>query len=213
MDLLLAEELLLLAYRPKGSALINLEMLDYTISAAVLAELILRERLEFTGGRFGVTDPAPVGDPELDKILGRLALREDPAEFEDCWTAMYTPARRERLLERLAVRGAITIQRRTYLKVFKEELFPEADPAFRESVRERVLAALAAEAEPDRRTLALVSLAHAAGLIAKALPKADRKRTAELAGQDALGSMVAKAFKQAAAGSVAKVAMKGGSAE
>ncbi|MFB4277620.1 GPP34 family phosphoprotein [Nonomuraea sp. MTCD27] len=209
MDVLIAEELLLLAYRPKGNPLVHLEMLDHALGAAVLSELVLLERLAFRDGRLGVTDPAPVGDAELDGALRRLCVPEEPPEFGGWWTAMYTPRRRERLLERLAGRGAVTVKRRTYLKVFKEELFPEADPALRESVRERVLAALAG-VEPDARTVALVSLAHACRLIGKAFPGADRKRAAELAGRDPLGTAVEAAFERAAAESVGKMVAGGG---
>ncbi|UBU15928.1 GOLPH3/VPS74 family protein [Nonomuraea gerenzanensis] len=210
MDLLIAEELLLLGYTPKGKPLVNLELLDYTLSAAVLADLMIMARIDLRNGRIVVTDPAPPGDTELDSGLDRLSMREQPPPFEEWWPAMYTPERRARLLERLARRGAVTAETRTYLRLFKEEVFPEADPAARESVRRRVLAALEPGAEPDRRTVALVSLAHAAGLIAKALPKADRKRAAELAGRDRLGGLVAVAFKQAAGESVGRLAKGGG---
>nr|WP_188190070.1 GPP34 family phosphoprotein [Nonomuraea sp. SYSU D8015] len=108
MDLLLAEELLLLAYRPKGSPLVELESLDYLLSAAVLAELAVRGRLELRDGRLQVIDPAPVGDDELDRPLGRLTATEPAPEFGDYWNSMYTPDRRARLLRRLADRGAIT---------------------------------------------------------------------------------------------------------
>ncbi|MEV0995890.1 GPP34 family phosphoprotein [Nonomuraea sp. NPDC050202] len=211
MDLLIAEELLLLGYTPKGKPLVNLELLDYTLSAGVLAELMILSRIELRDGRIVVTDSAPAGDTELDQTLDRLSMREQPPPFEDWWPVMYTPERRVRLLERLARRGAITAETRTYLKLIKEELFPEADPAARESVRRRVLAALEpGAAEPDRRTVALVSLAHAARLVAKALPKADRRRAAELAARDRLGGLVAVAFEQAAGESVGKLVRGGG---
>ncbi|NJP98207.1 hypothetical protein HCN51_53795 [Nonomuraea sp. FMUSA5-5] len=46
MDLLIAEELLLLAHTPKGKPLVNLELLDWTLSAGVLADLMLLGRIE-----------------------------------------------------------------------------------------------------------------------------------------------------------------------
>ncbi|MGR6922262.1 GOLPH3/VPS74 family protein [[Actinomadura] parvosata] len=213
MDLLIAEELLLLAHTPKGKPLVNLELLDWTLSAGVLADLMLLGRIELRDGRIGVTDPAPIGDAELDPALDRLSMREQAPPFEDWWPAMYTPERRARLPARLAERGAITRETRTYLKLFKEEVYPEADPAPRASLHRRVLAALEPGGEPDPRTLARVSLAHAAGLIAKALPKADRRRAAELAGRDRLGSLVAAAFKQAAGESVGRMVARGGLAD
>ncbi|GAA3674615.1 hypothetical protein GCM10022224_043600 [Nonomuraea antimicrobica] len=206
MDLLIAEEILLLAYRPKGTPLVNLELLDHTLSAAVLSELCVLDRLVFEGGRLRPIGSGPVGDAELDTALAQLAVPEEPPEFGEWWQAMSTtPRRRERLLGRLEERGAIRAETRTYLRLFKEEVFAEADPAFRDSVKERVPAALA-EAEPDRRMVALVSLAHAAGLVAKVFPKADRRRAADLAGRDRLGAVVAVAFKNAAAQSVGKMA-------
>ncbi|WP_127931055.1 GPP34 family phosphoprotein [Nonomuraea polychroma] len=115
MDLLLAEELLLLAYRSNGSPLVELESLDYLLSAAVLAELAVRGRLALRDGRLEATGSEPVGDAELDRTLGRLTAVEQAPEFGDYWTSIYTPDRRARLLERLAERGAITHEKRSVL--------------------------------------------------------------------------------------------------
>jgi hypothetical protein len=205
MDLLLAEELLLLAYRPNGSPFVELESLDYLLSAAVLDDLAVRGRLVLRDGRLEVTDSAPVGDDELDRTLGRLTTVELAPEFGGYWTSMYTPDRRVRLLRRLADRGAIRHEKRSLLKLIKYEAFPEADPAPRASVRERVRDVLGG-AEPDARTVALISLAHAGKVIQRAFPGTDRKRAAELAAQDPIGTMVAAAFKAAIAEGIAKVA-------
>lgn len=208
MDLLLAEELLLLAYKSNGSPLVELESLDYLLSAAVLAELAVRGRLAFRDGRLEVTDPTPVGEDELDRTLGRLAAFERAPAFGDFWTAMYTPDRRARLLRRLADRGAITHERRSLLKLIRYDVFPEVDPALRTSVRERVRDVLGG-AEPDARTVALISLGHAGKVIQRAFPGTDRKRAAEIAARDPIGVTVAAAFKSAIAEHIAKVASGG----
>lgn len=73
MALFMAEELLLLAYRPRGTPSVNLEMLDYTLSAAVLAELVILNSVTLENGHLRVRVPEPTGDTELDETLQRLA--------------------------------------------------------------------------------------------------------------------------------------------
>src|SRR5690606_20655511 len=102
----MAEELLLLAYRPRGTPSVNLEMLDYTLSAAVLAELVILNRVTLENGHLRVRAPEPTGDTELDETLQRLATHPGPPPaFGDWWISMYTPERRSRLPARRAHLG------------------------------------------------------------------------------------------------------------
>ncbi|MFI7700198.1 hypothetical protein [Nonomuraea sp. NPDC049480] len=61
MDLLSAEEPLLLAYRPRGSPLVEMESLDYLLSAAVLADLAVRGRWGPPERRRGRPEPTGRG--------------------------------------------------------------------------------------------------------------------------------------------------------
>ncbi|MEU6711342.1 GPP34 family phosphoprotein [Nonomuraea sp. NPDC046802] len=85
----------------------------------------------------------------------------------------------------------ISAETRRYLRIFKEEVFPEADPEPRAALHDRLRAA-PADGEPGARMVALVSLAHAGKVLPKQLPKESRRRAAELAVLDPVGELVAR---------------------
>lgn len=146
MKPLIAEELLLLAHRPDGVVSINQEMLDYTLSAAVLAELVVMDRLALDNGHLHVRDPEPTGNPELDETLRQLTAHSGPPPaFTDWWVSMYTPERRTRLLAALVHQGLINAETRRYLRIFKEEVYPETSPAPRAALHDRLRAVLTAQ--------------------------------------------------------------------
>ncbi|TXK41793.1 GPP34 family phosphoprotein [Nonomuraea sp. C10] len=206
MKPLIAEELLLLALRPDGVVSVNQEMLDYTLSAAVLAELVVMDRLALENGHLHVRDPEPTGNPELDQTLHHLTAHSGPPPaFTDWWVSMYTPERRTRLLAALVRQGLITAETRRYLRIFKEEVYPETSPAPRAALHDRLRAVLTG-AEPDARVSALVSLAHAGKLLPKNLPKPERRRAQEMAAQNPLGTLVAQSFDRAAKESIGRIA-------
>ena len=194
----MAEELLLLAYRPRGTPSVNLEMLDYTLSAAVLAELIIQNRVTLENGHLRVRAPEPTGDTELDETLQRLATHPGPPPaFGDWWISMYTPERRSRLLARLVQRGVMTAETRRYLRIFKEEVFPDRDPRPRESLHDRLRTALSG-GRPDARASAFVSLAHACRVLPAFLSAEERRRAKEITARDPVGALVSQSFAQAA---------------
>ncbi|MEV4834243.1 GPP34 family phosphoprotein [Nonomuraea sp. NPDC049486] len=163
------------------------------------------DRLALENGHQHVRDPEPTGNPELDETLHHLTAHSGPPPaFTDWWVSMYTPERRTRLLAALVRQGLITAETRRYLRIFKEEVYPETSPAPRAALHDRLRAVLTG-AEPDARVSALVSLAHAGKLLPKNLPKPERRRAQEMAAQNPLGTLVAQSFDQAAKESIGRI--------
>lgn len=81
-DLLLPEELFLLAYSPSGIRRLSSDVFDAGMAAAVLAELRLRGRLRLApteAGTVVVDDATPTGHRVLDAVLDRVGAQELPA--------------------------------------------------------------------------------------------------------------------------------------
>lgn len=83
LSLLLPDELLLLTQRWGGRSRPNSDVLDAALTAAALAELRIRQRIELSDGRLGIVqvrDATPTGDRFLDSVLARVAAgSEHPA--------------------------------------------------------------------------------------------------------------------------------------
>lgn len=207
----IAEELLLLAYSDdKGRPLVSTAYLDPAVAGALLAELAVHDRVELTGRKLTgrkltVTDPAPLGDDELDAVLALMAGRK--SDRSPAWWVQKLQSHklRNRLLSRLAGMGVLSEQRGRALGLFPVTRWPEVFPGVEADVRERVSAVLAG-ADPDDRTAALISLVHAAGLSRKAFPGADRKRVKHIA----QGAWAAQAVAQVIAAIGAAVTSSGG---
>ncbi|MEV4581788.1 GPP34 family phosphoprotein [Nonomuraea jabiensis] len=181
MTVTIAEELLLLAYNDeKGTQLVSGTQLDPALAGALLAELAVNGRLELSDKKVAVKDPSPLGDPELDATLARIA--EEGKERKPAWWVqrLQSGKLRKRLLTRLAESGVLSEQRGKVLGVFPTTRWPEANPEVEAAVRDRVISALAG-ADPDARTAVLIAIAHAAKLDRKAFPGASKQRVKEIA--------------------------------
>ncbi|MBO3746005.1 GPP34 family phosphoprotein [Streptosporangiaceae bacterium NEAU-GS5] len=197
MSLLIAEELVLLAYRPDTGRLgIGSVELEAAVAGGVLAELVLGGRIALDGGRIVVTDPTPPGDEELDAALARLAAHPK-ARKPEWWVGRLKSRKlRGRLLDRLIARGILTGQRVRILGIFPTWRFPALDLAAGQAVRDRVASALAG-AEPDARTTALLGLVQATRLHRKAYPGIDKARLAQLTQGDWISVAVRRAINAA----------------
>jgi hypothetical protein len=209
--LTIAEEILLLAYREDtGKSKIGSIELESALGGAVLAELALKGRLDFEGTTVHVTDPAPVGDDELDAVLARIA-GERKERKPEWWVGKLRSSKlRGRLLTRLAARGVLSEQQTKVFGLFPTRRYPELDPGPEQELRQRIESVLAG-AEPDEHLAIVVAILHAAKLDRKAFPHASKKRIKEIAEGDRTGVAVRKTIASihasiAAAGTAATIA-------
>lgn len=192
MTVTIAEEVLLLAHsEDEGKQLIGSNELNAALGGAVLAELALSGRLELSAKKVVVTDPAPLGDPELDATLARIADQGRDRKPEWWVYKLHSSKLRDRLLTRLAESGVLTHERGKVMGIFPVNRWPEADGRVEAEVRQRVASALGG-ADPDERTAVLIAVLHAAKLDRKAFPGASKERVKEITEGAWAGEAVAK---------------------
>jgi Golgi phosphoprotein 3 (GPP34) len=132
MDSTLAEELLLIAYddvtgRAKQGGSIEL---DCGVAGAVLQELNLAGRIDVVGGLVTVLDPTPVGDPDSDAALERIA-GEAKGRKPDWWVSRLRFGMRNRMLARLVDSGVLRMERRGVLWLFSARRYFAVQPGIR----------------------------------------------------------------------------------
>lgn len=169
--LYLHEELMLLALRDEeGTTLTSGEYL-YALAAAVLHELIASGRLRLVVDKkksfIEALDSRPLGDAVLEEALAKIAAAKRRAQLKD-WVAKLAGLKRlkPRVTLALCRRGILRADERTILFIFKQQVYPEADPRPERAIRERLRRAIFTPAtDLDARTRALLALADAVGLL------------------------------------------------
>ncbi len=160
MDILLPEEVLLLAIDPKHSHLPAIKMVKPVISAAVLFELACQNRIVAEGrAGFLLKNSTPSGNPFMDNCMNQLRAKitssylknwvtDDETGFQDLIPA---------LLEQAKNRGIIKILNRTIAFIFTKEVMEDAMPELRNDLTARILAAVNPPTKQvDARTYCLV---------------------------------------------------------
>jgi len=204
--LFLHEEILLLALRDEKGTIDSGSVYAYAVGGAVLAELLVRRRVELVGTgkkRFvEAIDAKPVGDPLLDECLRRIgdARRRGTAAT---WVGRFAGLRRlrDRLAEGLCRRGILRAEEKEVLVFFKRKIYPAVNPEPEREVVQRLEKAIFTEGDVDARTIVLLSLANAARLLPmvfeKRALKARRDRIKALVEQESLGIAVKSAIEAA----------------
>ncbi|MEH1098704.1 GOLPH3/VPS74 family protein [Micromonospora sp. CPCC 205561] len=200
--LTLAHELALLGYDDAGVNQLGRPTLDYGLAGALLLELALADRIEVADGRLVVTDPTPVGQPQLDDALARIAADEKRRKPQE-WISRLVKNLPEQVLDGLVSTGVLRREADKVLWVFPRTRYPSstgAEPAVETQARQRMLAAVAGEGPVDGRTAALVGLARAVGLdrkLFKELPKQHvKRRLTEIAAGDWASAATRKAIEE-----------------
>lgn len=152
----LAEELVLLAYDDEtGRSSVSRIALDLGLGAAILVELMLRDRLVADGG-LRVVDETPTGEPVLDEVLSRVAV--DAAHSAASWLQRLRHGVRDLVLESLVQRGVIRDQAVTEMEYIPLHRYPTVDPSSEAQTRARLAEALTGRSTPDERTAGLATL-------------------------------------------------------
>lgn len=176
-ELHLYEEILLIALRrEKGTSASG--MVAFALGGALLADLSLAGRIAIEPGKkhlVDVTGREPVGDPLLDEALEKIASAKRRASAQR-WVMRL--AQLKHLTRRAAVqlcrRGILREDEDKVLLFFTRRIYPESDPRAEREIVERLQRAVFTETpDLDRRTVLLISLAHAVDLLKRVL---DRKR-------------------------------------
>jgi hypothetical protein len=195
MDLILAEELLLLFLDDeKGSDTASWGG-DPGLAGAILLDLTRLHAIGEADGKLVATPGARPEHPLLAAAHDAIAAdakRRDAKGWVGRLPKELKPLR-ERVAERLVERGVLSEQRRRVLGLFPTARFPEADPAPEAELRERLRAVLVTERQPTPQDAMLVGLLRPYDLVAKLVPKDRRKDAKRRADDIAEGGAAAKA--------------------
>jgi hypothetical protein len=196
MDPTLAHELVLVAFDDQGRVRGGSIELDCAIAGAALSELSLAGRIDVVDGRVRVIDPAPIGDPESDAALARIA-GETKAHKPDGWVAKLRHGQRNRLLTRLVDGGMLRMELQDVLRLFSVRRYFATDPRVTSVTRLRLEHVVVRGGDPDARTAALVALINACGLTRRTFPELDRKQRKTRMRQLGEGQWVGAAVRKA----------------
>ena len=202
-DLFLHEEIMLLALRDEEGTMTSGVEYSYGIGGAILAELLLGERLRVVtpkkkplaeavgSGRFG--------DPVIDECLARVRDAKKRASLET-WVSRFVGTKnlRHRVAGGLAKRGILRADTGRVLGIFSRKIYPEVDPGPEKRIIERLRRVIfQGVSDIDPRTVALVSLANHTGLLKAVFGKKEMKAHKERIEKIMNGDLTGKATKAA----------------
>ena len=163
----LAEELLILALQDDSGTVSwsRKTTIRYGLGGALLMELALQDRIRCLGGTIELVDPSPTGDEVLDSAL-RTIRGSDRLRDARYWVGQLgsRTGLTDQLARRLVAQGILHEQDRTLLRVFHDCRYPTTDPRPESRLRCRIRDVALGDAEPDTRTLLLLSLVNSCKL-------------------------------------------------
>jgi len=198
----LPEEIMLLALHDEEGTIEMGSMYAYAIGGAVLAELLMRDRVHLDSSKkrsVHLVNAKPLGDPLLDDCLTKIQESRKQAAAQT-WVANFANLKdlKHRLAMRLCDRGILRADEDKILLLFSRRIYPEVDPKPEKEMAERLRQAIFTEDDHlDTRTVVLVSLAHSAGLLKMVFDKKDLKGRTERIERIINGDATGQATKQA----------------
>jgi len=168
---MLHEDLLLLALRDReGTVESRAGMYKFALGGALLAELLLNERITIQAGRKKLVEllnPKSLGEPVLDECLGLIAEAKR-RKRASAWISRFSNLSRlkHRVAEGLCRKGILRDSEDTILLFFRRKVYPTIDPAPERELMTRLRRAIMSDSPTlDPGIGMLVALAHATGLL------------------------------------------------
>jgi golgi phosphoprotein 3 len=211
-ELGLYEEIMLLALRDEEGTVASGAMYNYAVGGAILAELLLEQRLCIKEPRRNkklvtLADDAPVGDELIDECLARIAEAKRRKRPET-WVSHFASIRqlKHRVAAQLCRRGILAADEDKVLLIFTRRIYPEINPEPERRLIERLRQAIFTNTEEiDSRTVVLVSLARSTGILPVVFNKKELQARKKRIEQITNGEVTGKAAKDAIAAMQAAV--------
>ena len=203
--LALHEEIILLALRDEEGTTETGSMYAYATGGALLAELLLRDRIAVDGSRkkklVNIVNAKPISDPLVDECLTKIREAKKRAPVET-WVSRFAGLKelKHRIAERLCEQGILRADRDKVLLIFARRIYPEIDPTPEKELIGRLREAIFTDTNHlDPRTLVLVSLASSADLLKSVFDKKDLKGRRQRIEKIINGEVMGEATQQAIA--------------
>lgn len=192
-QLLLAEELALLAIGEGGGRFPGGAVLQAALGAAILMELRARAQVELRHGAVCLVDGWPTGDPVLDEVSDDLRSA-GPRLVRQAIVAIGRTGMAGTIAERLERRGIIVRTLSTILGVIPVRGYRVVPPRMLGHWAIRIHAIVRGEESPDAREHALLPLLAAVHLLPHLVGRADRPAAAAVARALAQGDPILEAL-------------------
>lgn len=204
-DLLLAEELLLIALDDEKGTTSSSVSVDPGLAGALLLDLIAAGSLVEMGDALAAGDGAPPSHPLLAEALAAVRAKGEPKKAKHWVDRLPKELKpiKGRVAEGLVDRGVLGEEQHKTLGLISTRRYPAADGAPERALRARLEATLVHGLEPEPRTARLVALLQAVDLVGAAVPKEQKKaakaRAKNVAESSAVGTAVKRAVDEIAA--------------
>ena len=210
--LYLHEEIMLLTLRDKEGTIASGTNYQYAIGGAVLAELLLRNRVTVDEEKkkkkfLRLVDSTPFGDPVIDECLQKVKTAKKRAQLQ-AWVSRFAGIKnaKHRVAEKLCRRGILRAEEDKVLMIFSRKIYPEIDPEPEREIIDRLSDAIFTDTQDvDPRTVVLLSLAKSADILKVNFDKKKLKTRKKRIEQVVNGETTGKATKEAIAAMQAAV--------
>ncbi|MTD13824.1 hypothetical protein GIS00_07700 [Nakamurella sp. YIM 132087] len=210
-DLLLVEEVFLLAHDEESGKQSAAVSMPGVLSGALLLDLALRELITVDEKKDVTTTGAVPDHPLLQEAIDVIVAEEKVRSVRQ-WLYQLA-SKMNPLLEKvgrsLVERGILGEQRAKFLGLFPTTRWPELDPAPEQQLRARLQQVLLQQVEPTDPDVALVALLEGLHLPATFVDKADRsharKTATELTRMAERGEVISKTIGETLRGTQAAI--------
>lgn len=198
------EEILLLLGDEEGTFLpVEEHAFECALAGAALMDLAFANRIDTDLEKLVAIDPAPTGNPMLDRVLEKIAARTDATDTRT-WVGVLSredaAILREQALESLAGRGVLERRDGRFLWAFGAVRHPTLDHGAERAIKARIEDVLTDDI-PHPRDVALISLVDACEILPDLFPDRDvaafGPRIALLRKMDLIGREVAGTIAEA----------------
>ena len=194
---------MLIVLRDREGTIAASDRYQYAIGGAVLAELMLHERIDIETDKkkqyARVLDTRSLHDPLLDTCLARMAAAKKRAQLQT-WVSRFAGTKNLKHLVagQLVQRGILRVSQDKVLGIFRRTIYPELDPRPERQLNEQLERAILGEKnDVATRTAILISLAGSADLLKLVIDKKELKRRKQRIAQISNGELTGKATRAA----------------
>jgi hypothetical protein len=202
-SLFLHEEVMLLALRDEEGTIASGTMYQYAIGAAILAELLLNQRIALDESKkkklVNLISSTPLGEPLIDQCLEKFSNAKRRASLQT-WVSRFAGVKnlKHRVAQQLCNRGILRATEDKILLLFTRKIYPELNPIPEKRLIERLRQAIFTDSRDiDSRTVVLVSLAEGTGLLKVIFDKKELKGRKARIKEISNGEITGKAAKEA----------------
>jgi len=199
----LYEEIMLLALcEEKGT--ISGSYVGYAVAAAVIAELMLQDRLRIADGRrkyVELTDDSHSDDSLLNECIEKIKTSKRPKVLRT-WVNELAHLKdiQHKVARNLAEHGVVSADEEKVLWLFTRRVYPEVNPRPEQELRQRMRAAVLEEQDSstiDARTVIIIALCQGARLLTQVFSARELRQHRDRIKQLVKGNVLGEAAREA----------------